>query len=411
MITRAFWVWLHRWVGLTMTGFLILVGLTGSLLAFNAELERLSAPQLFPGPHAGTALDPAALARRADALVPQARARTVYLGDEGSAIIGMDARPGEAPLDFNQLFLDPITGEELGRRRVGGFPNGLNNLLPFIYRLHYNLTIGLIGRWILGIVALVWTLDCFVGFYLTLPHFGGSDRRGFFARWKTAWLVKLRSSAYRVNFDFHRAFGLWLWAMLLVFAWSSVSFNLPEVYSPAMELASDYQRPDVTPLAAPKPSENRKTMDWEEAWATARKLLDDQTRMHGLTVERPIALYKLQDRGLYEYRVRSSRDISDYNGSTSIFFDAFSGELRELRLPTGQHAGNTITTWLAALHMARVFGLPYRILVCTLGLVITMLSVTGVYIWWKKRRARKLASARARATHEPGAVGAEMPAE
>ena len=38
--------------------------------------------------------------------------------------------------------------------------------------------------------------------------------------------------------------------------------------------------------------------------------------------------------------------------------------------------------------MADVFGLPYRIFVCVLGLVITMLSVTGVYIWWKKRCAR-----------------------
>ena len=38
--------------------------------------------------------------------------------------------------------------------------------------------------------------------------------------------------------------------------------------------------------------------------------------------------------------------------------------------------------------MADVFGLAYRIFVCVLGLVITMLSVTGVYIWWKKRKAR-----------------------
>lgn len=35
-----------------------------------------------------------------------------------------------------------------------------------------------------------------------------------------------------------------------------------------------------------------------------------------------------------------------------------------------------------------VFGLPYRIFVCILGLVITTLSVTGVYIWWRKRIAR-----------------------
>ncbi len=45
--------------------------------------------------------------------------------------------------------------------------------------------------------------------------------------------------------------------------------------------------------------------------------------------------------------------------------------------------------WLFALHEANLFGLPYRIFVCLLGLVIVMLSVTGVYIWWKKWRARK----------------------
>jgi uncharacterized iron-regulated membrane protein len=39
-----------------------------------------------------------------------------------------------------------------------------------------------------------------------------------------------------------------------------------------------------------------------------------------------------------------------------------------------------------ALHMANVWGLPYKIFVCVLGLVIVMLSATGVLIWWKKRR-------------------------
>ncbi len=56
--------------------------------------------------------------------------------------------------------------------------------------------------------------------------------------------------------------------------------------------------------------------------------------------------------------------------------------------PTGEHSGNTVSNWLRALHRADVFGLPYRIFVCVLGLIITMLSVTGVYIWWKKRKAR-----------------------
>ena len=44
------------------------------------------------------------------------------------------------------------------------------NLMPFLYRIHRQLALpGKLGTWILGTVALVWTLDCFVGFFLTLP--------------------------------------------------------------------------------------------------------------------------------------------------------------------------------------------------------------------------------------------------
>jgi uncharacterized iron-regulated membrane protein len=42
--------------------------------------------------------------------------------------------------------------------------------------------------------------------------------------------------------------------------------------------------------------------------------------------------------------------------------------------------------------MANVFGMPYRIFVCALGLLIAPLSNTGVNIWWRKRQARKRAT-------------------
>ena len=33
------------------------------------------------------------------------------------------------------------------------------------------------------------------------------------------------AASYRVNFDLHRAGGLWLWPLLFVFAWSSVELE------------------------------------------------------------------------------------------------------------------------------------------------------------------------------------------
>jgi uncharacterized iron-regulated membrane protein len=84
--------------------------------------------------------------------------------------------------------------------------------------------------------------------------------------------------------------------------------------------------------------------------------------------------------------VRSSLDIQEHGGQTRIVIDANTGQARMLLLPTKQYTGNTVTSWLMALHMANVFGMPYRVFVCLLGLVVVMLSITGVIIWLKKRR-------------------------
>ncbi|MGD9656252.1 MAG: PepSY-associated TM helix domain-containing protein [Methylocystis sp.] len=387
-VIRALFVRLHRWAGLAMAGFLIVVGLTGSLLAFWLEVNQWLTPELYPGARAGKALGAATLARRAESLAPEARVDRVYLGYAGTVIVGVSPRSSDASLPFNQIFLDPIDGHELGRRKIGGLPAHVNQIMPFVYQLHMYLAMGNIGEWILGIVALLWTLDCFIGFYLTLPVGGERSRKSFVARWKPSWLVKFKSSFYRVNFDLHRAAGLWLSAMLFVFAWSSVSFKMPNFYTRATQLVLDYETP-VWAQAGTPPNDVRAPMQWEAAQETGERLMEEQARQHGFAVERPLALYHLRAKSLYEYRVRSSRDIGDKAGSTSILFDSRSGALKRISLPTGHRNGTTLTTWLVELHMANLFGLPYRVFVCAMGLVIAMLSVTGVYIWWKKRKARR----------------------
>lgn len=387
MIARGFWVWLHRWAGLTTAGFLILVGLTGSLLAFLPEINHSLTPELYPGPH-GPELEAPTLVRHAEKLVPEAKATAVYFGWPGMAMVRMEKRPGSPPIDFNYLHLDAVTGVELGRVNRGALPRALGELMPFIYTLHYNLAAGEIGGWILGIVGLVWTLDCFVAFYLTLPLQNRNAGGNFLSRWKPAWRIKWRASAYRINFDLHRAGGLWLWGILLIFAWSSVSFNLNGFYTSATRLFFDIEQGGWSWPARPEIGNGRVPLDWEQAYATGTKLMEGQAQSHGFSIERPVAFYFLRNKGVYEYRVRSSRDIASRIASTSIVFDAYTGEFIMVNLPTGWKSGNTLTTWLRALHTANVFGTPYKIFVSLVGLTIAMLSMTGVYIWWKKRSAR-----------------------
>jgi hypothetical protein len=180
--------------------------------------------------------------------------------------------------------------------------------------------------------------------------------------------------------------------MLFVLAWSGVAFNLgDQVYTPVMKLFFEMKDKDLPALQAPLDAPQ---LSWREAHAVGQCLMAEQSAQHGFTVERETWLWYDREQDVYYYAVKSSRDIGR-DGRTRIAFDANSGALKDMILPTGQHTGDTVSNWLTSLHMARVFGRPMQVFVCLMGLVVAMLSVTGIIIWLQKRRVRRSRYARA----------------
>ncbi|GAB3391686.1 PepSY-associated TM helix domain-containing protein [Azotobacter armeniacus] len=408
-IDRPLLVLIHRYVGLTMAGFLLVAGLTGSLLAWSEELDVAISPALFravpPEPEAPP-LDPLTLRERVQALHPDAFVARVPLTVEPgrSLVFRLFALPdpatGAVPdLANDQVFVNPYTGEVLGERKWGDITQGAKNLMPFIYRLHYSLALGTVGSYAFGIVALLWALDCFAGAYLTFParqrsKAQGAVGRSWLARWWPAWKVRWTGGSYKLNFDLHRVGGLWPWAMLFVLAWSSVAFNLSEVYDPVMKALFAHQ-PDEKGLPKRAAPQLAPAIDWQPAREVGRRLMAEQARLQGFTVLREDVLTYDPHEAQYSYRVHSDRDVSQHWGSTRVSFDADSGALMHVWLPTGAASGDTIRTWITSLHMAALWGVPFRLFVCAMGLAVAMLSVTGVVIWWRKRQGRvKMASKR-----------------
>ena len=392
---RAVMLPVHRYVGLLLAVFLAMAGITGSLLAWNEELEAAISPQLFhvTAPATATRIDPVLLHARVAARYPHALAARLPLefSDGRSVLFALRPLSKGQPLPNDQVFVDPYTGQTLGERRWGDIRQGAKNLMPFIYRLHYSLALDGIGTVLFGIVALLWTLDCFAGAWLTLPNrpASGEPARRWPARWWQAW--KLRSgSAYKISFNLHRAGGLWTWAMLFVLAWSSVAFNLPQVYEPAMKAVLAHQRglETIPKLARPKLAP---VLAWEQALPAARGLMAQQAQASGFVVLAEKSLLYDPQRGIYRYDVRSSHDIRHKGGHTRLVMDAQTGAFKGLWLPTGAAAGDTLSTWLATLHMAAMWGWPLQLLVCLMGLAVTVLSVTGVHVWLRKRRAGRIA--------------------
>lgn len=272
---RAFWVLIHRWFGLLMAGFLFLTGLTGAIISWDHELDDLLNPHLMEVPATGGARPSLEFIEQIETRHPQVSVSFVPLLVEPGESLAFGVSPRVNPETgrlyepgYNQIFVDPVSGQELGKRYWGApWPITSENLISFLYVLHYSLHIPEMwgidrwGIWLLGIIAIIWTLDCFIGFYLTLParkrqarnsraqpspdngmpENNGSMPKTWWQRWQPAWAVRWKGGAYKLNFDLHRAGGLWTWVLLFILAFTAFSLNLyREVFFPVMSSISQF---------------------------------------------------------------------------------------------------------------------------------------------------------------------------
>jgi hypothetical protein len=83
----------------------------------------------------------------------------------------LDAATGTAfDLDFNQIVLDPVGGEVRGKRMWGEISLSRENLMPFLYKLHFSMRIpdgfGIeLGILFMGTLAIIWALDCLIALW------------------------------------------------------------------------------------------------------------------------------------------------------------------------------------------------------------------------------------------------------
>lgn len=411
---RSIFVLLHRWLGLIAAVFLFITGLTGAVISWDHELDALLNPQLHATRARGSALPSLELARQVEARYAEVFVSSIPPTPEAGESIAFGVAPRVNPATgklfepgFNQVFVDPATGEELGKRQRGAvWPLSTENFVSFLYKLHYSLHLPAIagidrwGIWLLGVIAIGWTLDCFVGFYLTLPvrrskvvedepdgDVAAPAARSFWRRWKPAWLVRWQGGHYPLNYDLHRAFGLWTWVLLLIIAFTAFSLNLRrEVFLPMIALVSQVtpspfdQRPRT---ALHEPMIPR--LGFAEIIESARA----EASRRGWAEPAGSAFYS-PNLGIYNVQFHRPRDGHGAGGAghKRLYFDGQDGRYLGDREPWNGTAADLFVQAQFPLHSGRILGLPGRILISAMGLIVAMLSVTGVYVWWRKRSAR-----------------------
>ncbi len=387
-LMRRILVVLHRWLGLGMALFLFIAGLTGALIAWEQELDAWFNPELYQSRSQSSAhLDPITLAERVEESEPRLVVTQLPLEVKAgqSALLSVSGRwdpsTGEAhELGYDQLAVDPATGAPQQRRQWGKFALDRLHLMPFLYRLHYNLHLpdgfGVnLGIWLMGLCAVVWVVDAFIAIVIAFPR-----RKS----WRKSFAFRFGKGAYKLNFDLHRSGGVWSWLLMLALAVTAVSMNFSrEVVKPIVQLFS--------PLT-PSPFDQRSESPAEPAGFDRRHILElaraDATHL-GIQAP-PGALFHAPRRNLYGvgfFALGADRGDGGL-GNPWLYYDDRTGAPRGQEVPGTGSAGDLFMELQFPLHSGRILGVPGRILITFLGLGVALLSVTGIVIWVRKRRAQ-----------------------
>jgi uncharacterized iron-regulated membrane protein len=361
--------------------FLAVAAITGCILCFTEPLDRALNADLFYRADAGPAADPVTAVARLQASRPDLRILSFPINVDPGRTIPVVVKPGADGED--QLFLDPASGRILGGRERGpGWDR--RHVVAGISDLHEHLLAGDWGRWLLGLAALGWLVGNVVGLYLTWPL-----KRPWLRNWKRTWRFSLKSALPRLMLDLHRSTGLWLLIGLTLLAFTSVAFNFySEIWEPAATRIAPLKY-DLFDRNAPYPKADAKPI---LTFAEAQRLAEAQAKRENLSW-RPATLIYRPDWNLYGVTLTDNGRLN-YRalGPIYLYFDATNGRFVHRVDPYSDSAGLVMMRMLYPLHSGKVFGWPTVALVFLLGLATTEQCVTGFYVWWKKRRARRLGS-------------------
>ncbi|WP_174875421.1 PepSY-associated TM helix domain-containing protein [Vogesella oryzae] len=348
---------LHRYLGLGCACFLLLLGLSGSLLVFRADLE--TATGLRPAPAANVASY-------------QALADAVLARYPGADFNLRFAAPGEAV----QVRLHLAAGERRlwldgGSARIAVDQADGHGLFDWLLRLHETLLLGEAGETLAGVCALLLMLLAISGVVYWWPR-----------DWSRAWQLR-RDKGLRVWLgDLHRLVGIGCCVLLL-------SAGLTGAYQVFNRPVNDwingwygYRAPAKIKLA-PAPGAARLPLDELVGRAA-------QAMPGGRLVD---IKYLSQPGKPLLLRWRLPGELHP-NGRSNVEIDPYRGSLLRVT-PVAQAAPAVrLTSWVYALHTGSLGGWPLRLLLLLAGVGLALLSASGVYQWaarrHKQRRARQL---------------------
>jgi uncharacterized iron-regulated membrane protein len=343
---------LHLCCGLTVSVYAVLIGVTGSLLVFRAELTALEFPEFHSGELRLPAVGPDLALAKAREAFPGFRPLTVTWPHAGQPSWMVYVLKGR---EAREVFVDLQTGQIAGSRDPrSGWTGGLA-------QLHANLWAGRTGSLLNGYGACAVATLGLSGIWLWLTGAG---------KWRSRLQIDFYAGWRKLAWQLHHSTGIVSVAFVLLLSVTGTYFVWSSAYVRAVERAFGRSREPSVPRH-PRP-----------ALLPIAALAERGARaIPGL----PIHRVQVVESALQPVRVTLREGApAEFHRVSTVFLDPVTGDvLGELRL-AARPFGDSLLAWFSAAHFGIFGGLPVRILWAATGLAFPVMSVTGFLMWWRR---------------------------
>jgi len=357
----------HRWIGIGLALYVVLLSLTGALLVWHRELDRALNPVLLATQApAAQHVDLERMWQAGRAVLQPTGACSLYWPTRGMDTYGLscEARRADGTRTFLTAYLDPATTAVRGTREWS-MAVSREHLTSTIYALHSDLLLGDSGEMAVGIGGAVLCGTLLAGAILWLP-----------ASWRAlreALRIRRGAPLFRTLFDWHRVMGAYPFLVLLVLAASGVYLVFPQAIRGGLGVATEQPRLPRASAAGPGARASVDSLAMAGQAVFPDGVISAIDLPETLTV--PATVHVLLP--------GTGREVF---GTSTVHVDQATARILasddvRLRPPVA-----LALEWQLPLHTGEALGVPGRIVATAAALALSGLAISGVWMWLLRRR-------------------------
>lgn len=343
-------MWLHRWTGILFAGVFVVVALTGSLLTFRFEIQQMMYPDALNDPlPANQQANFSGVAERVSQTLPGSRVAFMQTNQANPDFpIRMIVQSAKG--DYQVMYAGK-RGERLIRQDIDeGFWRTMRNLHIFLLAAMPGLLVVFASGWVLILCSAI-------GIWLWWPKL---------KKPKIAFGIRWRSHIKKVLVDIHNAMGVYFLLPVILLSLTGCTLILSR----------------LNPTALPKPEVSVQYEQYPASETLARALNTIGYAEGEITVNQ--IQFPGPDAPYFTFDVYDAGE-----GYATLYLDQQGGDVL---LATAER---DLSLWArlkgelgVAIHEGHILGNTGRWLVFISGIVLSIGTFTGIWLWLKRRKPR-----------------------